>query len=190
MWHPPPAPLPRSPPPPLPPLPPPHSTDPVNQNTLPPTPLPTTFSTHDPPPFSPFSLLTRAQSSLAVKSPNYFPHLVKSGPSSVSQMRVAGAPLRGRDRAPRSSMSDPEALSLRSAVTAAPVTPDMYARHTSWSDPTTAMLAGGWGRPGAVAPGVVVEVGGPAVSTPDVPHPARGSIHDPAYLEGVRTRLS
>ena len=138
------------------------------------------------------SLLTRAHATIALKSPNYFPHLTKAaargpGASTVSQMRVAGAPLRGRDRAPRSSMSDPEALSLRSAVAAAG--PDLYARHTSWSDPTTAMLGGGWGR-APVAPGVVVAEGGPAVSTPDVPHPVRASIHDPAYVDSVKTRLS
>ena len=146
-------------------------------------------------PLFPPSVLTRAHATIALKSPNYFPHLTKAaargpGASNVSQMRVAGAPLRGRDRAPRSSMSDPEALSLRSAVAAAG--PDLYARHTSWSDPTTAMLdagGGGWGR-APVAPGVVVAEGGPAVSTPDVPHPVRASIHDPAYVDSVKTRLS
>ena len=139
-------------------------------------------------------------------SVNYFPHLGKAGggPASVSQLRVAGAPLMGRTRAPRSSMSDPELLSVRTAVAArdgGPLTAarvddaddgdarfvDAYARD-SWSDPAL-FLAPDRGR-APVAPGVVVAEGGPAVSTADVPHPLRHSLADPAYADAVRTRLS
>lgn len=118
-------------------------------------------------------------------------------------MRIAGAALRGRDRAPRSSVSDPEALSLRATLRVAPTvaapTPasveeashayaDLYLRHTSWSDPAT-LLSSERGR-APCAPGVVVSEGGPAVSTPDVPHPLRHSLNETAYADAVRTRLS
>ena len=151
-------------------------------------------------------LLTRSAATLATPSPNYFPHLTKVAPSGASQMRVAGAALRGRDRAPHSSVSDPEALSLRATLRAAPTiaapTPasveaacvdsafyaDAYSRHTSWSDPAT-LLSSERGR-APCAPGVVVSEGGPAVSTPDVPHPLRHSLTEPTYADAVRTRLS
>ena len=43
---------------------------------------------------------------------------------------------------------------------------------------------------GAIAPGVHVFEGGPAVSTADVASPMRHSMADPEFANAVRTRLS
>ena len=131
-------------------------------------------------------------------SPNYFPHLSKSSTQaspSVSQARVAGATLRGRDRAPRTSMSDPETVyAKRASGSNAPPTQPLtsagtidprfsYAfRHHSMSDAAS--------QRGPVAPGVHVFEGGPAVSTADVASPLRHSMAEPEFASAVRTRLS
>ena len=73
----------------------------------------------------PSSSRSYAATTLSTSSaPNYFPHLSKSSPASpsVSQARVAGATLRGRDRAPRTSMSDPETVYAAKASSAAQAT--------------------------------------------------------------------
>ena len=134
-------------------------------------------------------------------APNYFPHLSKASPASpaVSQARVAGATLRGRDRAPRTSMSDPETVFAASrasnggSANTGPAQPLASAgnidprfgyafKHHSMSDAASLR--------GSVAPGVHVFEGGPAVSTADVPSPARHSMAEPDFASAVRTRLS
>ena len=161
-------------------------------------------------PASRFLLLHSLASSLQQRSyattlstssaPNYFPHLSKASKAAaptVSQARVAGATLRGRDRAPRTSMSDPETVYASRGSSAAshstatqPLTSAgnidprfSYAfKHHSMSDASSLR--------GSVAPGVHVFEGGPAVSTADVSSPVRSSMAEPEFASAVRTRLS
>jgi len=145
----------------------------------------------------PSSSRSYAATTLSTSSaPNYFPHLSKSSPASpsVSQARVAGATLRGRDRAPRTSMSDPETVYAAKASSAAQATQPLtsagtidprfsYAfKHHSMSDASSMR--------GSIAPGIHVFEGSPAVSTADVASPLRHSMAEPEFASAVRTRLS
>lgn len=91
-------------------------------------------------------------------------------------------------------MSDPETVyAARTKAQAVPTQPLTAAgnidprfsyafKHHSMSD------AGS--QRGAVAPGVHVFEGGPAVSTADVASPLRHSLAEPEFASAVRTRLS